>query len=300
MNKKQKEKISDRLLIIGVVSMLLFLITPVLYKNTELFHSFWAIYVFIYSGGIMVISSVARLIVKSIADTPDSIVREREEAAKLRKKTIMEAYAAVISAIVNADNKTQEEEKNIVRRFVNKLYKTDEERDTFCDIYKHINHKNVAPVLDTLNAYIKHSERVALIEMLFSVIIADEIITDKEWDTLQTVLIKLAPADVEEINYLYTKYKARHRYREEAKANQHDTQNTSQQTKQQQNNIAYATLGLTAQASQEEIHNAYIKLAKRYHPDTVQDENLKEMMAEKFKEIKKAYEELRSKKYSHS
>ena len=51
----------------------------------------------------------------------------------------------------------------------------------------------------------------------------------------------------------------------------------------------YETLGVSKNASQEEIKSAFRKLARKYHPDTAKD---KKSAEEKFKEINEAYEVL--------
>ena len=45
----------------------------------------------------------------------------------------------------------------------------------------------------------------------------------------------------------------------------------------------YAVLGLSSNASEEEIKSAYFKLAKQYHPD------VRPNSADRFKEINEAY-----------
>src|SRR5262245_15131630 len=55
----------------------------------------------------------------------------------------------------------------------------------------------------------------------------------------------------------------------------------------------YAILGLTMSASADEIHKAYLKLARRYHPDV----NPRDSSAEEsFKMVQEAYDILRDPK----
>ncbi|MCF0262339.1 MAG: DnaJ domain-containing protein, partial [Sphaerochaetaceae bacterium] len=57
---------------------------------------------------------------------------------------------------------------------------------------------------------------------------------------------------------------------------------------------AYAVLGLTESATNEEIKKAYRKLILEYHPDTVASkgmaEEFKEYATKRFREIQEAYE----------
>lgn len=54
----------------------------------------------------------------------------------------------------------------------------------------------------------------------------------------------------------------------------------------------YEVLGLQRGASKEEVKSAYRKLAKKYHPDLNQNNPLKDLAEEKFKEIQWAYDEI--------
>ncbi|MGB4440480.1 MAG: DnaJ domain-containing protein [Sedimentibacter sp.] len=54
----------------------------------------------------------------------------------------------------------------------------------------------------------------------------------------------------------------------------------------------YEVLGLKREASKDEVKSAYRKLAKKYHPDMNENNPLKDLAEEKFKEIQWAYDEI--------
>ena len=60
----------------------------------------------------------------------------------------------------------------------------------------------------------------------------------------------------------------------------------------------YKVLGVSENATQEEIRKAYLALVKKYHPDRYADGPMKDMANEKLKEINQAYEMLTKKKES--
>ena len=60
----------------------------------------------------------------------------------------------------------------------------------------------------------------------------------------------------------------------------------------------YEVLGVSKNASDEEIKNAYRALARKYHPDNYADNPLSDLAGEKMKEINEAYDEIiESRKY---
>ncbi len=62
----------------------------------------------------------------------------------------------------------------------------------------------------------------------------------------------------------------------------------------------YEVLGVSKNATQDEIKSAYRKLAKQYHPDRYVGNPLADLAAEKFKEINEAYDTLTGGAHSSS
>ena len=65
-------------------------------------------------------------------------------------------------------------------------------------------------------------------------------------------------------------------------------------------NDPYSVLGVSKNASDEEIKKAYRELARKYHPDHYADNPLASLAAEKMKEINEAYDTIMNQRKSGS
>lgn len=59
-------------------------------------------------------------------------------------------------------------------------------------------------------------------------------------------------------------------------------------------NDPYKILGVSPDASDDEIKKAYRALARKYHPDKYRDSDLADLASEKMKEVNAAYEEIKA------
>ena len=174
------------------------------------------------------------------------------------------------SIVIKSDGKIDQRELNFVRSQFYAMYGEQRANNAF-KLFKGVIKKEISArqVCFQIREHMPHASRLQLIHFLFGIAKADEFISEKEIDEIRKIA-----------GYLYINQ----RDFESIKAMFYDTSENS-----------YKILEIEKTASDEEVKKAYRTLAKKHHPDKLQDlgeEHLKGAN-EKFQSIQTAYEKIK-------
>lgn len=174
------------------------------------------------------------------------------------------------SIVIKSDGKIDQRELNFVRSQFYAMYGEQRANNAF-KLFKGVIKKEISArqVCFQIREHMPHASRLQLIHFLFGIAKADEFISEKENDEIRKIA-----------GYLYIN---QHDF-ESIKAMFYDTSESS-----------YKILEIEKTASDEEVKKAYRTLAKKHHPDKLEDlgeEHLKGAN-EKFQSIQTAYEKIK-------
>jgi len=174
------------------------------------------------------------------------------------------------SVIIKADGKIDQRELNFVRTQFVGMYGKERANNAF-KLFKGIIKKDISAyqVCAQIRQHMPHASRLQLLHFLFGIAKADEHVTEVEVNEIKKIA-----------GYL--------------NINLHDFESIKAMFFDSADN-AYKILEITKSASNDEVKKAYRKMAKKYHPDKLQDlgeEHLKGAQ-DKFLQIQNAYEKLK-------
>ena len=243
----------------------------------------------------------------------------------------IQTYAYCLAAVVQADGTVSNEERRRVGNYLSARFRNNSM--PIAQFHRLVSGRRItSPVIPRdFILGTTYSERFAFTEMLFSIALTNQGnnekgIDDKVVKMLQK-LMKLLGINEPDMQYLNNKYnlgnsrknrretkgtdKQRYTKFQSQKSKREDSQRGSQSNERQSDSnwqqqkkdaderkrknleYAYAVMGLPVSATADDLRMAYKELARRYHPDTVQEDFLKLELTEKFKEINWAYNLLR-------
>lgn len=219
-------------------------------------------------------------------------LRSQETQRKRRNSGI----AGIVSLIMKADGITSRGEMKAAKNYLRSHYSPSDYKEIqeALEINMRINNpKFVKQSCIWLTANMNYSERLGFTEFLFDIARLSKGIDVGEWRLLNDIMKRICLED-EDIEYLTRKYSRDYSRRSNKKAKEEsNTNELSAEVLSEPTHDPYLRiLGLEGEATPDEIQSAYHKLAKKYHPDTVQDEEMKQILTEKFKEINLAYNAL--------
>ncbi len=204
----------------------------------------------------------------SMFDQQDNI--PKNSSNRTTTGDFMLSLMVLIAAVMKADGKVMKSELEYVKAyFVRKFGQptASEAIKMLRDLLK----QNI-PVKDVskqIASRLDYSSRLELIHLLFGIIVADGMAKDVEIKMVEYIASHLSVAgkDVESIKSMFI----------------------------EQLDASYKILEVDKNASNEEIRNAYKKMALKYHPDKVSylGSDVRKQAEDKFKKVNMAYEKIK-------
>ncbi|MEX2597830.1 MAG: TerB family tellurite resistance protein [Salibacteraceae bacterium] len=176
------------------------------------------------------------------------------------------------AAVMRADQKVLKSELTYVKRFLNQQFGEQKSLELL-RVLKDLLEKSIPlePVCHQIASHTNLAQRLQLIHFLLGIANADGHLDKREWSTIKYIseLLRISDRDLESLEAMYEIDDDRY----------------------------YRILEIEPGASEQEIKSAYRKMAKKYHPDRLGDvgEEVRNAAVEKFRQVKYAYEKLKSK-----
>jgi len=174
------------------------------------------------------------------------------------------------AVVIKADGKIDERELQFVQTHFKNMYGEERASHAFKLFKGFIQNNEVSTqqVCIQIRQNLSHASRLQLIHFLFGIANADGIVTEHEVNAIKTIA-----------GYLYV--------------NQYDFESIKAMF-YENSESAYLILEIANNATNDEVKSAYRKMVKKYHPDKLQhlgEEHVKGA-EEKFKQVRKAYEQI--------
>lgn len=209
----------------------------------------------------------------------------------IKKEYFRNAYICSAVLLLDADRRDAQSKKILV---LNKLESMGYAKERILVIWDKVIEKEVSQkhVTGWIRSNLTALERQELIFLLVELAFADGFLVSKELIILQDFAARL-DISMKDVSRMIASHKQR-TYREEAERDQQERtykKAYSKPTKTERER-AFEILGVSSNASQEEIKKAYRSLVKKHHPDRFagKDEIIVEAAKAQFIEIQQAYE----------
>ena len=191
-------------------------------------------------------------------------------SATEQRNSFLISLLVLSSAVIKADGRVHQSELDLVRAFVRQNF-GEAAVDEAMRILEGLNGQqvNVYEVGAQISAYMNYSQRLQLFHYLAQIANADGDFSKSEKDVLESIAaaIRLNAPDAASVIAMFYK-------------------NTDS---------AYAVLGISPSATDDEVKSAYRRMAMKNHPDKVATlgPDVQKAAEEKFRQIQQAYETIK-------
>ena len=200
--------------------------------------------------------------------------KQRYTGQQAYQKTATGDFAASLlvltAAVMKADGKVLKSELEYVKQFYTQQFgaaKTAQQMKALRDVLKEpVNTRTIA---HQIRYQMQYASRLQLLHFLFGIAKADVNISQIEVNTIQQIagFLGIGVADFQSIKAMFVR----------------------------ETGGDFKILEISPDASEDEIKQAYRKMAKKYHPDKVAHlgEDVSKQAGEKFRKVQEAYENLK-------
>lgn len=199
-----------------------------------------------------------------------STYRSRGYTATEQRNSFLVSLLVLSSAVIKADGQVHRRELDVVREFVRRNF-GENAVDEAMRILDGLNRQqvNIYEVGSQIAAYMNYSQRLQLFHYLSQIAIADDEFAKSEKEVLEAVgaAIRLNASDISSVIAMFYK----------------------------DSDSAYAVLGISPAATDDEVKSAYRRMAMKNHPDKVATlgPDVQKAAEEKFRQIQQAYETIK-------
>lgn len=205
----------------------------------------------------------------SLFDTPS----ENRGAREIYRNDFTASLMVLIAVIIKADNKILKSELNFVKRFLVQNYGEARSKEMLL-LLRDLTKKqiNLTEVTSQIRENMNYSSRIELINFLFNLANADNYLHPKELSIIHQIAkdFLISERDFISIKSMYI----------------------------DDSDAPYKILGISPDASNDEVKKAYRRMAMKFHPDKVSflNEKMKKTAEEKFKKVNEAYREIKKRR----
>ena len=195
--------------------------------------------------------------------------RQRYSADEQRNSFIV-SLLVLSAAVIKADGKTQQSELDYVKDFIRRNFGDSAVPEAMRMLEQFTRQDvNIYSVGPQIGRYMNYSQRLQLFHYLVQIAMADGQFDKREKSVLEAIgsTIGLNESDINSVISMFYK----------------------------ETNAAYTVLGVSPDATDDEIRTAYRRMAMKNHPDKVATlgPEVQKAAAEKFRQVQEAYEAIK-------